>query len=261
AYQRSVVRVFEALVLLFLGELGLLREVFDAELQGQLERGNLRGAVVLPLLSRAHQLELAADRPAAARQMIRDAINRWGQTEFGLLQLYAWWARIDVLLYEGRAAEAWAECHEPSALATHRPDLAVLLANWALARGAVARAAELDPGQAAPFLREAARRARRMERLRGIPIASPHGWLIRAAIAHPKGRDREAVRYLERAEAVFAAARMVLHAGTACVWRGRLVGNKEGEELAATAVTEMVGRGVCNPARFTAMLAPGFNAG
>lgn len=265
AYQRAVVRLFEALALLFLGELGRLRELFDSEFRGQLDRGNLRGAVVLPLVSRAHQLELAADRPAAARGMIREAIDRWGQTEFGLLWLYAWWAEVDVYLYEGRAAEAWAHCEAAWGHANRRSlltiGIAILLADWARARAAVARASELDPAGAAPLLREADRRARRMERIRGLPIARPHGWLIRAAVAHQTGRTAKAMRYLERAEESFAAAGMTLYAAAARRRRGELLGGEGGQTLAAAADAELAARGVRNPARFVAVYAPGFGAG
>jgi tetratricopeptide (TPR) repeat protein len=262
AYQRSVVRVFEALVLLFLGDLPRLRAVFDAEYRGQVERGSLRGAVVLPVVSRAHQLELAADRPAAARGMIREAIDRWGQTEFGLLALYAWWAEMDVLLYEGRAATAWEHCEGAWGRANWQSLLSVamaaLLADWARARAAVARAAELDGDQAAPFRREAKRMARRIERIRGLPIAAPHGWLIRAAVAHQEGRATEAIGYLERAEAAFETAGMALYAAAARRRRGELIDGDPGRDLVTAADAAMGERGVRAPERFVEVHAPGF---
>jgi hypothetical protein len=194
--------------------------------------------------------------------MIREAIDRWGQTEFGLLALYAWWAEMDVLLYEGRATSAWEHCegawgraHWQSLLSV---GMAALLADWARARAAVARAAELDRDQAAPFRREATRMAKRMERIRGLPIAVPHGWLIRAAVAHQEGRATEALGHLERAETAFEMAGMALYAAAARRRRGKLIGGDAGHDLVAAADAKMAERGVRVPERFAEVYAPGF---
>src|SRR5215216_4063461 len=118
-------------------------------------------------------------------------------------------------------------------------DLATLMADSARARAAVARAADVGRPRSAALLREAGRRARRMERLRGLPIAAPHAWLIRAAVARQQGRDAEANRHLERAEAAFAGAGMALHAAAARRRRGQLAGGVEGQMLVAAADADM----------------------
>jgi hypothetical protein len=97
-----------------------------------------------------------------------------------------------------------------------------------------------------------------MERLRGLPIAAPHGWLIRAAVAHQRGREAEAARYLERAEAACAGAGMALYAAAARRCRGQLARGVEGNKLVATADADMTAGGVVDPERFAALYAPGF---
>jgi hypothetical protein len=194
--------------------------------------------------------------------LIEGAIGRWDQQGFHLLRLYAWWAEIDVLLYEGRTEDAWAYAEEWWPTANRRSlltlGMATLLANSARARAAVARAADLGRPRSAALLREAERRARRLERLRGLPIAAPHGWLIRAAVAHQQGRDAEAARHLKRAAAAFAGAGMALHAAAARRRRGQLADGVEGQKLVAAADADMAARGVRDPERFAALYAPGF---
>ena len=254
AYQMAALRLYEGSALLFLGELGRFRELYATEARSQAEAGNVRGAVILPLASRAHHLALADDRPDAARRQTREALDRWGQAGFNAVHLYAWWAEVDVLLYEGRAAEAWAACEAAWPRVNTRPlmvvELARLLSDWARARAAVAAAG--GPG---PLLREAARRARRMERIRGLTVAAPHGWLIRAAIAHQTGRSAEAVRLLDRSEQAFSRAEMALYAAAARRRRGELLGDAG---LVTAADAEMAARGVVDPGRFAGLYAPGF---
>ncbi|HKB01676.1 MAG TPA: protein kinase [Gemmataceae bacterium] len=262
AYQRATVRMFETSALLYLGQLDRCRERFESEYRRQLDRGNLPGVVVLPLAAAAHRLELAADRPAAARQMIDGAIRRWDQQGFHLLRLYAWWSEIDVLLYEGRTEEAWAYAEKWWPMANRRSlltiDMAILLANSARARAAVARAADLGRAASADLLREAERRARRMERLHGLPVAAPHGWLIRAAVAHLRGKSADAIRQLERADAAFAGAGMALHAAAARRRLGQLNSGPDGQKRLAAADADMTTLGVHNPERFASLYAPGF---
>jgi hypothetical protein len=134
-------------------------------------------------------------------------------------------------------------------------ELARVLADWTRGRAAVAFAATLPSGDGRTrgLHREAGRAARRLERLRRVPVAPPFGWLIRAAVAHQAGKDADAVRHLERAEAAFAQAEMVLYAAAARRQRGRLVGG----ETMRTADAEMAARGVVRPDRFAAMYVPG----
>ena len=101
--------------------------------------------------------------------------------------------------------------------------------------------------------------ARRIERIRGLPIAAPHGWLIRAAVAHQEGRAAEAIGYLERAEAAFETAGMALYAAAARRRRGELIDGDPGRDLVTAADAAMGERGVrAMPERFAEVYAPGF---
>ena len=179
-----------------------------------------------------------------------------------MLRLYAWWAEIDVFLYEGRAADGWATCEESWGQLNRRSlltiGLAVLLANWARARAAVALAAHVGPCDNAVLLRQAARRARRIEKLRGLPIAAAHARLIRAAIQFQTGRDAVALACLEQAETEFTNASMVLYAAAARRRRGELLSDA-GLSLVESADADMAAHGVADPGRFANVYAPGFD--
>jgi hypothetical protein len=213
---------------------------------------------MLPLITRAHQHARAADDPGEARRLVDKARSRWGRVGMDLLHLHAWVADIDIGLYGGRAADAWARCEEAWPEVSRRALFMVqfvrLMAHAARGRAAVALAAGGGPG-AASLRREAARRAGQLERLRPVAIAPPHGWLIRAAVAHQIGRTANAIYLLERAEAAFGEAGMSLYAAAARRRRGDLLCNSE---VVASADAAMTGRGVVNPARFAEVYASGF---
>ena len=136
--------------------------MFEAELQLQTERGNVRGAIMLPLVTRAHQLALGVDDPAAARRLVDEARDRWGRVGTDLLHAHAWVADVDIGLYEGRAAETWARCDEAWPAVSRRSlafvRLLRLMVYSARGRAAVAWAAAGGP-EATALRREAARRA------------------------------------------------------------------------------------------------------
>jgi hypothetical protein len=264
-YQRSSLHMFEALALSFLGELKKCRAVYEEGSRNLVEGGNLHAAVTFPLVCRAHLIHLADDRPDDARRLVSNAIGMWSQRGVSQQHLWAWWSEIDVLLYEGRVADAyklclswWDRAHQPALLPVELTRAHLV---WTRARCAVARADELGTGSPAErrtLLWEAKRFCRSLARQRVPLFAAPLGWLIRASVAHLVGDRNTALAQLERAEEQFNRSGLVLHGAAAAHQRGRLIGGADGAAISARAADAFRASGVRDPARFTEMYAPGF---
>ena len=81
---------------------------------------------------------------------------------------------------------------------------------------------------------------------------------LRAGVAHLRGDRLGAVVELGRAAAGLRDGSMDLHAASADWLRGRVLGGTEGAVLMGKAAAELHAQGVLKPARFAAMLVPGF---
>lgn len=123
------------------------------------------------------------------------------------------------------------------------------------ARLAVATAARSDSERAA-LLRDAARDARRLLR-EGRGDAAVYAHLVLAGIAAQSGAPERALADLERAEAAAAAADMPLHAASARLRRGDLLGGAAGAALSAEAEAHLANAGVRQPRDWARMHAPG----
>jgi hypothetical protein len=82
--------------------------------------------------------------------------------------------------------------------------------------------------------------------------------LVRAGITAIRGDRRRAATLLRDAAGRLDALDMPLHSAAACRRLGGLLGSEEGRALIEQADAELRQRGIVNPARMTAMLAPGF---
>ena len=113
-----------------------------------------------------------------------------------------------------------------------------------------------DTGERQALLRGAEEHARMMLREKtrwGDALAI----LLRAGVAATQGETARALSLLEPAETGLAAADMALHAAAARRRRGELLGGDAGRGLVAAADAWMADQTIRNPARMTAMLAPG----
>jgi hypothetical protein len=125
------------------------------------------------------------------------------------------------------------------------------------------RAAEGSEGE--PFARllsDAERCARRLEREKTSASASPFAALIRAGVANMRRRgEMLTVSLLRDAIAGFEELEMALYAAAARRRLGEVVGGDEGRSLVQSADAWMKSESVGDPARMTAVLAPGFGPG
>ncbi len=261
AYQRSMLGAFEAYLLQLRGDLRASRDVLEMIARGQLDRGNVYLAVNIPLLGRAHLIDLADDRPTDARAGLHAAHATLNGEGYYLQHLYGWVNETEVLLYEGRGVAAWEWC------LARWPHLAVQVlltdhstrafALWTRGRAAVGHAAEA-PADRAWVIADAVGVARRLGRM-PVPYFAPGlGRSIRAAVLHLRGDTAAAVRELTLAEENFARWGVVLHAAAVRYRRGQLVGGVAGEKEVAEAEVDLRSRGVTDPSRFVNVFAPGF---
>ncbi|HEY7423795.1 MAG TPA: hypothetical protein VH682_06070, partial [Gemmataceae bacterium] len=86
----------------------------------------------------------------------------------------------------------------------------------------------------------------------------PQALQLRAGMAVVRGRSTDALPLLQQAEDGFLSADMQLYAAVARRRLGQLLGGEAGRELVRDAEAWMTDQGIRNPARWSAMYAPGF---
>jgi tRNA A-37 threonylcarbamoyl transferase component Bud32 len=246
-----------------LGWVGESARRLPAYLQDARDRGDRFSESMT--LAHWYLIHLAEDCPEAAEEDIRQAHEKWPYQGTSNLCVWSLLGKVEAALYKGeqrRARERFA-AEWPALARTHllRAEIIFLLVMYLRARVALALAGTTDGGgffsPRSRLLRSAARDARRIERRRA-------GWalslarLIRAGIASLGGKKAEALALLSAAEDGFTAAEMAGHAAAARRRRGELLGGDSGRALVEAADAWMQGQGVKDPARFAALLAPGF---
>jgi hypothetical protein len=91
-----------------------------------------------------------------------------------------------------------------------------------------------------------------------MPWSDPLARLLTAGIAMQRGDRPTAVAQLQLAVSGFEAAEMGMYATAARRRLGQVLGGEQGRGFIESATAAMSSRHVQNPARLTAMLAPGF---
>ncbi len=237
--------------LTWLGRLDELATFLDHAIRDGEERGNLYLSTTLRTAAVAF-VRLAADDAVIARREIEHALGRWSPQRFHAQHFYALRANASIDLYEADGRKAY------DRLEREWPELAgSLLLRVSFARTYMwdlrARAAVLAATGANQrrFLAVAERDAKR---ILGEKMAwsEPLAILIRACIAARRG-DRAEHLY-EQAVRGFDATGLALHAA---VTRRRLGELRGDAQLIAAADAWMASQKIQNPARITAMLAPG----
>lgn len=257
--ERSLVSLF------FLGEIAKLGRRLPALVQEAEERGDLYAAAAFRLgMGICPQVVwLAADKPDEARRELQRVLVEWPPEQAFDVTWRVWTraAATDIALYSGESPSV-----STRRRATLEHWLRRLTPKWQLwfvhnhftaARRRLAAAAGCRDTRTHLALLEQAEAEADTIAGEGTHWGQPLSLLIRAGAAVTRGRVEDAVRLLASAEAGFVAADMALHAAVARRRRGELVGGDEGRALADAADAWMGGQSIRNPARITAMLAPG----
>ena len=224
------------------------------------ERGDKYAAAYMRLRS-LHLIHLAADNVAKAREQEWLGIEGWSKQTFQIQHFSDLAARQEIDLYDDKPSAAWDRIGSIWP-AFHRSLLTRIQSVWIQfldlrARSAVALAAS-DEGRAnaAMLLSSAEQDASRLERER-IRWATALARLTRATIAATRGDRERAAGLAGEADALLTAADMRLCAAAARRRRGQAIGGDEGRTILAAVDAWMAGNTIKNPARVTAMLAPG----
>jgi hypothetical protein len=257
AWELDINGLFAANCMVQLGALRRLAQDSSRWLTDAVARGDMYMAVNLRI-GHPNVRWLVADDPAEARRQVDLATAAWSNRGFHVEHYYALLALTNVSLYEGRAKEAFDRVASqwPALRRSLMPATVQQLRVYALqarARSAIALSDDGDRAQ----LGRAARDARAIARER-MPYATALATLLRAGVAHASGDRDAAAALLRSAATAFDAVDMALYAAATRRTLGKLLGGDEGRELVRLAETWMREETVKNPARITAMLAPGF---
>ena len=202
---------------------------------------------------------LLSDDPDRAASEAEAGMGAWSKEGFHIQHFQDFLARGHIALYRGDGASAHArlvsEWPRLARSLTLRLQLVRIFSVQLRARTALAAALESRSPRA--LLREVDRDASRIVAER-MAWADPLAALVRAGAAHLRGDDALALARLDEAIHGLHQAGLALFEAAARLRRGRLEGGDAGRAEAALAERWMRDRGVLDPERTAAMMAPGF---
>lgn len=238
----------EILDLRWMGVLHPLAEKLQSYLKDAVERGRQSHELNVRLVG-GFLLHLRDDAPDRAEAYVQAAQHRLGE-EMSLAHVFGLDARMMILLYQGRAREAW------PLLVAQRQRLersGLLRVNffWTVCQN-LHSLVGLASAQPDRVIEKEARRLRRSRCAFGAPLST----LYLALLRRRQGRSVESLALLEDAERALAACDMSLHASCARFRRGGWLGGAEGERHLHAAREWMIGQGIRSPERMVAMLVP-----
>ena len=261
AWEIAMARMMGSVSLFFLGEVRLLCERLPVLLEEAESRDDLfQGTDLRSRLS--HIPHLAADEPEKAYVEVAKALARWPGQGYHLQHWWALIARTEIHFYSGRDRSAWdelsGEWRQLERTLLMRIQYVRLLSLHHRGCAAVARAGDPDLPlrERKALLKTAEADAQHIER-ENVPWGNGLGMLVSAGVAARRGDAARACALLAAAERALVPADMPLYAAAARHRRGELSGGDEGLRLIAEADAGMRSQLIREPARMTAMLAPG----
>ncbi len=258
AWEIGSVRTYLLAALHFLGDLKTLVPRVDALLVDAVARGDAYLEATLRVTFTFYN-ELVRDDPARAKDEIALGMKRWGVEGFTVPQYWAWYAEVEVALYEADGAHAQ-EVAERLASKFRRSVNARVgymraLTAFLRGRAAIVRSAEA-PSERASLARFIEARAREVER-EDIPWSRSASRFLRASLARDRGDGATALRLLEEAAASCDAHGFALDAAIAKRAIGIHRGDADGQSAAEA---WMRAQGVVSPAKLAHTMAPGVTA-
>jgi hypothetical protein len=257
-WELDTARVVALWCLYFRGALGELGRRVAAVTEDARQRGHsyieiTLGAFLAPIG------RLAADDPAAARDLSDATVRRWPRQQYCVHHMGHFLMNLYLDLYEGDAPAAWRRVTRewPAMRASQLSRIQIFSVAASHHKGRCALGAAAAARDPEPLLRAALRCASRLDR-EGMAWAAAEAALIRAGVASLRGDLETAARGLREAVAGFDADGIEHFAAAARRRLGELLGGDEGRALVAQADAWMTAQPVKNPPRMTACLAPGF---
>lgn len=239
----------EIFALRWMGRMQQLAERIQPYLKDAVERGR-KSQEMNVRLGGGFMLLLREDEPERAEEFVQTALLRLAQPDASLPQYFGLDARLLILLYRGRAQDAWQLfCERRRGLERSGILRMVLIgALWAAQSALVA----LASGQPLSTVAAAERRLSRS----GCHFAGPLSMLVRALSQRRLGNHAQCLLLLRRAEEELSSCAMSLHAACIRFRRGQWQGGPAGESDASAAREWMRREGIRSPERMAAMLVP-----
>ncbi|WP_434042825.1 MULTISPECIES: AAA family ATPase [Sorangium] len=257
AWELVTTQLMASWVRYYRGQIGALGRTMPAVLRGAEQRGDRYAVAIFG--AQAAWVALAADDVAGARGAIAGALSRWTTSGFHLEHFVGLLGETYADRYAGRAGAAlkrltaaWPALEGSMLLMMQNSRV---MAHVERASTALAAAeAAVDPE---PLLQAALRDAAALAREK-TSWSDPFVPLIRAGAAALRGDRDAAIAQLEASAAGFDEADMSLYAAAARRQAGELLGGEKGLQRLLVADAVMARERIKSPARWAAMLAPGF---
>jgi hypothetical protein len=262
AHEINIARLFNCFSMFYLGDFGELSRRVPRLLKEAEDNGDLYLATSLRM-GLPNSSWLAADDPEGARQQVAEGMRRWTKRSFHNQHYFNMSAEAHIDLYRGDPAAAharvladWPKLKSSLIL---RIQTIRVLALGLRGRCALARAAEVS-GQERRTLLAAVEVDARLLRKEGLGCSIPQAALLLAGTAALREDASSARAGLERAGEGFDAVGMKAYASASRRRLGALLGGDEGRALVERENEWQRGEAIRSPDRFTALLAPGFDA-
>jgi hypothetical protein len=205
-------------------------------------------------------LKLADGKADELALELSEVMKRWTQKGFHIQHSLAFRARLHLLLYQRNLLEAWGLVAETWPLYNCSMIMRIQFIRIQLheARARCALAVAVDGTNPEPLLLLAESDARRLEREKR-PWANAYAQFIKAGVAVRRGDVLKAEGLLTKAATSFDSVDMNLNAAVTRRRLGELIGGDRGRSLIEEADRWMAVQQIQDPARWTAMYAPGFS--
>jgi hypothetical protein len=240
----------------YLGDMATLAQLVPDQIRQAEERGDLFAALSAKM-SYCNLYWLLADDAEGARREADDAVARWSSDGFHVQHFAALTAQVNIDLYRGDGVAAWRRVQEQWRALTgsilFRVESSRMEAHSLRGRAALA-AAHGDGNARDKLLAVVEEQARAFDKAR-LRHTRGQAQLLRAGAAATRDDRARALVLLDEAVAACAAGDLALHAAAARYRRGQLAGD---ERLRDAGLDFLRRQRVRAPARFFAMIAPGF---
>jgi tRNA A-37 threonylcarbamoyl transferase component Bud32/tetratricopeptide (TPR) repeat protein len=261
AWEVSTMHIYTLQSLAQLGRLADLCKRTPAYLREATDLGDLYGAVNMRI-GYANLRWLVSDDPDGARRDVGEAMSSWSKRGFHLEHYYELLALTNADLYAGdlpsarsRVETHWGELRRSLLLRVQAIRIQALVMR---ARVALATAETEAAPPARRRLLAGARGAHAGVVAARAAWAQPLAGLVLAAVERLEGNDAGSLTLLARVGSDFASVGMAAHEVVVRRMRGAVLGGDEGRALVASADEWLASQMVRAPARFAAMIAPGF---
>jgi hypothetical protein len=256
----SVSRAFHTWSLFYLGAFRQLSERVPALAADARARGDIV-ALNGQVSAFGAPAWLAKDDLNTASSEVDDAFSRWPCKRFQLQNYWYLLARGLIDLYAGEGVRLHAQYERDWPLLRRSTLLVGAIVSqqlvWCRTGAAILAAGKAEASRASKLLSAAELNARKLARNPVLGSASMASLLL-GAISYARGDDDAARKRLASAVPTFEELDMRAFAAASKRILGRLQGGDEGAKLVAEADAFMASEGIVNPARFAAMLTPGF---